>query len=150
MTRGGRPPSGSCRSLRGAATVEFALVSLVFLALVIGVVEFSRLMLIYASAVEATRYGARVAVVCSVGDSAVVKTRMRSILSLLQPENISISYPGAGCSASTCNPVTVTIQNLRVQAVIPFVPMTFQVPAFTTSLPAETLDSTDNVLCEGG
>lgn len=132
---------------RGAAATEFALVAVLFLALVIAVIEFARLMFIYSTAVEATRLGARVAVVCSVADEAKVKARMKGMLGILEPANINISYPAAGCSAASCDPVTVTIQNLTVKAAIPLVPLTFKVPAFSTSLPAESLDSTNNPLC---
>lgn len=137
----------SRRQQRGAAATEFALVSVIFLALVIGVIEFARVMFIYSTAIEATRLGARIAVVCSVNDAAKVKARMKNMLNLLQPSNIDITYPAAGCSAANCDPVTVTIQNLTIQAAIPLVPLTFPVPAFSTSLPAESLDSTDNALC---
>ena len=131
----------------GAAATEFALVAVIFLALVIAVIEFARLMFIYSTAVEATRLGARIAVVCSVADEAKVKARMKGMLSILEPANINIAYPAAGCSAASCDPVTVTIQNLTVTAAIPLVPLTFTVPAFSTSLPAESLDSTNNPLC---
>lgn len=132
---------------RGAAATEFALVAILFLALTIAVIEFARLMFIYATAVEATRLGARIAVVCSVNDAGKVKARMHNMLALLQPGNISITYPATGCSATTCDPVTVRIQNLTVTASIPLVPLVFPVPDFSTSLPSESLDSTDNALC---
>lgn len=140
-------PAHSRHYQRGAAATEFALVSILFLAMVIAVIEFARVMFIYSTAVEATRLGARVAVVCSVNDVAKVKARMKTMLNLLEPANINVTYPAAGCSAASCDPVTVTIQNLTIAAAIPLVPLSFPVPAFSTSLPAESLDSTDNALC---
>lgn len=131
---------------RGAAAVEFALVAIVFLALVIAVIEFAMVMYVYATAVEATRLGARIAVVCDVDDTTV-KARMKNMLSILEPDNISISYPAAGCSAATCDPVTVRVQNLTYKAAIPLVPLTFPIPDFATSLPSESLSSADNPLC---
>ncbi|HJW24927.1 MAG TPA: TadE family protein [Rhodocyclaceae bacterium] len=131
---------------RGAAAVEFALVAIVFLALIIAVIEFSMLMYVYSSAIEATRLGARIAVVCDV-DDATVKARMKNMLSILEPRNISISYPASGCSAATCDPVTVRIQNLTYHASIPLVPLDFPIPDFATSLPRESLSSADNPLC---
>jgi Flp pilus assembly protein TadG len=132
---------------RGAAATEFAVVAIIFLAMVIAVIEFARLMYIYSTAVEATRLGVRLAVVCSVNDEAKVKARMKAMLPLLEPGNISISYPGGTCSAATCPSVTVRIQNLTVSTGIPLVPLSFPIPDFATSLPAESLDSTDNPIC---
>jgi len=139
--------SSPARLQLGAAATEFALASIVFLALVIAVIEFARIAFIYTTAVEATRLGARMAVVCSISDQDLVKARMKDMLPLLSPTNISISYPAASCSAASCDPVTVSIQSLTVSAAIPLVPLSFPIPAYSTSLPAESLDSTDNVLC---
>lgn len=136
----------SIRHQRGAAAVEFALVSILFLALVIAVIEFSMLMYVYSTAIEATRLGARIAAVCDVGDD-VVKTRMKWMLSILEPGNIDISYPAAGCSSAACDPVTVRIINLTYRATIPLVPLTFNVPDFATSVPSESLNSADNPIC---
>lgn len=132
---------------RGAVAVELALVAIVFLALVIAVIEFAQVMYVYASAIEATRLGARIAAVCSVSDVDKVKAKMQNMLSILQPSNISIAYPASSCSAATCDPITVTIQNLTVDAVIPLAPLTFTVPPFSTSVPSESLDSTNNPIC---
>lgn len=137
------------RSMRqtGAAATEFAVILIYFMALVIAVVEFARVMYIYSSAIEATRLGARIAVVCSPNDQNNVKARMKVMLNLLQPANINITYPSPGCSAATCDPVTVSIQNVSVTTAIPLVPLTFTLPPFSTSLPSESLDSTNNPIC---
>lgn len=131
----------------GAAVSEFAVILIFFMALVIAVVEFARVMYIYSSAIEATRLGARIAVVCSANDVNNVKARMKVMLNLLQPANINITYPAPGCSAATCDPVTVSIQNVSVTTAIPLVPLTFTLPPFSTSLPSESLDSTNNPIC---
>lgn len=134
------------RSQHGAAAVEFALASMLFLGLVIGVIELAMVAYVYTTAVEATRLGARMAAVCDVGDT-VVKQRMHDILPLLTPENITISYPISGCTATSCDPVTVMIQNLTVTPIIPFVSVDFPIPGYSTSIPAESLSSADNPLC---
>ncbi|KAB2970823.1 MAG: pilus assembly protein [Zoogloea sp.] len=140
-------PSLDCRQ-RGAVAVEFALVFIVFMAMAVAIMEFSRVMYVYASAVEATRLGARIATVCGTGDVAKVKARMRGMLSSLTPDKISITYPATECSAATCDPVTVRIQGLTVVTSIPMVtPLSFPVPAFSTSIPGESLSSTNNALC---
>jgi len=130
---------------RGAAAVELALVAIVFLALVIAVIEFAHVMFVYASAIEATRLGARIAAVCSVSDGTRSRPRCKHRRSA--PSNITIAYPGSSWSAATCDPITVSIQNLTVDAVIPLAPLTFPVPAFSTSVPSESLDSTNNPIC---
>lgn len=130
----------------GAAAAEFAVVSVVFLALTIGVMEFARVMFVYSTAVEATRLGARLAVVCDEGDTDV-KRRMRIMLDALTPDKINIAYPATDCSAASCDPVTVRIQNVMINTMIPFIPLSFPVPDFVTSLPAESRDSTDNGIC---
>lgn len=134
------------RHSRGAAAVEFAVASMLFLALAIGVIEFGMVAYVYSSAVEATRLGARVAAVCDVGD-ATVKQHMARILPILTPDKITIDYPSSGCSPMSCDPVTVTIQGLNVRPLIPFVSVTFPVPPFTTSIPTESLTSADNSIC---
>lgn len=132
---------------RGAAAVEFALTAIAFLALVIGAIEFSRLMLTWNMAVETTRLGARVAVVCDKNDTAI-KRRMREMLPPLSDANIVVSYPTSGCTARSCEPVTVRIVNFDVPLVIPGIPLSFTLPSLATSLPSESLSSADNPLCD--
>ncbi len=130
----------------GAVAVEFAITFLIFLSLLIGVIEFARFMLHWNTAVEATRLGARVAVVCDQGDS-IVKARMKNMLPLLQDSNIEITYPSGGCGASACPPVTVHLQNVTIPLIIPIAPISMPLPPLHTSLTAESMDSTDNFLC---
>jgi Flp pilus assembly protein TadG len=126
--------------------VEFALTVLIFLSLVIGVIEFSRVMFHWSTAVEATRLGARVAVVCD-QNAAAVKNRMREILPLLQDSDIVITYPTAGCTAATSEPVTVRLNAFRLSTIIPVGTISMLLPPLSTSLTAESLSSTDNALC---
>ena len=131
----------------GAAAAEYAVVSVVFFGMVLAVIEFSHLMFVYSTVVEATRLGARVAAVCDVSD-VTVKARMQTILPLLTPEKISITYPSGTCSASACEPLTVSVQGLIVPLSIPLAPLAFRVPAFSTSIPGESLSSADNPICD--
>lgn len=141
-----RPPRPSRRPQRGAAAVEFALASILFFGMTIGVIELGTVAYVYSTAVEATRLGARMAAVCDVGDPQV-KQRMGELLPMLTPDKITISYPSTGCSSTSCEPVTVTISNLTVTPLIPLVSVDFPVPAFSTSIPSESLNSADNPLC---
>ena len=132
---------------RGAAAVEYAIVLTAFMVLVIAVMEFSRLMFIYSTAVEATRLGARVAVVCGTADIGKVRARMKSMLSILEPANINITYPATECTALNCDPVSVKLSGVKVKLSIPLVPIQITLPSFSTSLAAESLDSTSNAMC---
>lgn len=134
------------RRQHGAAAVEFAVTILVFLSLTIGAIEFARFLFHWSTAVEATRLGARVAVVCDQGDTAV-KARMRAMMPLLKDGDITVTYPAGGCSATTCDPVTVHLQNVTIPLIIPIIPISLQLPPLHTSLTAESLESSGNYLC---
>lgn len=138
---------------RGTTIVEFGLIAGVFLTLLIGIAEFSRVLFYWNTAAEATRLGARMAVVCDAG-AAIVKTRMRSMLPLLQNSNISVAYQPAGCDSdpatarSTCQSVSVSVTGVTVATVIPLVPMSLGMPPFTTTLTRESLStSTGGSVC---
>lgn len=135
------------RTQRGAAAVEFALVLLVFMGLVIGVMEFARVIFIYATAVETTRLGARVAAVCASGDAYAIRSRMQAMLPLLTAGNIDITYPTTSCRPASCEPIRVRLTGVKVKLMIPLAGLEIPVPAFSTSLPAESLDSDRNPMC---
>src|SRR2546423_6892855 len=58
------------REERGAALVEFAIAATVFLTVMFGLLEFSRLLWIHNALVDATRRGARYAVTQDMGTDA--------------------------------------------------------------------------------
>ena len=126
---------------RGTSSVEFALVSVVFFSLLLGIMEFGRVLFYWNSAEEATRLGARIAVVCDINDSDV-KTKMREIFPVIPATNIMINYEPAGCTSNTCQQVVVSITGgVSIATFIPFVPLSLSLPPFTTSLPRESMDS---------
>lgn len=158
MTRARSALRRQCGSLpkrrqRGTAAVEFALVAGIggFLLLLIGIMEFGRVLFYLNSAAEATRRGARTAVVCTPGSntSAAVLSQMRTFLPMLTADSVGISYAPSGCDTNGgCRYVTVDIKSgVTVQTFIPFVPISIDLPSFQTTLPRESLDSTDNALC---
>lgn len=67
-------PSPSGRRPRGVATVEFALVSMIFFTLLFGALEFARLLYVYNTLQEVTRRAAREMTVRWVDQEAAVKT----------------------------------------------------------------------------
>jgi len=133
----------------GAATVEFALVASVggLFVVLIAALELGRVMFYMNTANEATRLGARIAVVCDAND-ATIKNRMHTLLPLLQPTDINVTYLPVGCAASaeearkSCESVTVAIRpNLNIDTVIPILPVSISLPAFSTTLSREAMDS---------
>ena len=125
----------------GATAVEFALISAVFFTTLLGMMEMGRMLYYWNSAAEATRLGARLAVVCDLND-ADIRVRMRHLLAIAPAANISIDYQPASCTVDTCQTVTVSLSNVSVATFIPFVPLTLTIPPFSTSLPRESMRST--------
>lgn len=131
-------------SQKGAAAVEFALVSVVLIMVVLGIIGISRLMLTMNMASEATRLAARLAVICDVSDTTV-KEKTAAAYPLITAANLVVTYEPAGCSINTCQSVSASIDQgangVNLNLLIPFIPFTLKVPPFTTSLRRESLDS---------
>jgi Flp pilus assembly protein TadG len=128
---------------RGVAAVEFALIATLLFTLLIGIMEFSRVLYYWNTATEATRLGARLAVVCD-QDAAAVKSKMQAMLGVLNAGNIYVEYldkDGNSCDSDSCRSVTVSISGLTVSTLIPLVPLNIEMPPFSTTLPRESLDS---------
>ena len=136
----------------GSATVEFALVLLLFLMFTLGITDFSRLLYTWNAATEATRLGARYAVVCDdTGNKAAVLGRMQQLMP--DVADIALDWSPAGCTSSTCAGVTVTIIDLQFQWISPIrgvVPPRIALPTFSTYLPREIMrqDPNSNTICQ--
>lgn len=143
---------GTRASSRGAAAVEFALVSLVFFTVLLGAMEMGRLMFYWNTAAEVTRLGARMAVVCDLND-AEIRTRMRALLPILADADITVTYTPGGCDVNSCQLVSVNLASTTpIQTYIPFVPLSVLMPAFATTLSRESMQSTfggaNNPVCQ--
>lgn len=136
----------SHRRQTGAALVEFAFVALIFFTILLGIMEFGRWMFVLNAANEATRWGARLATVCDL-NAPVIKTKMKFMLPNVSNAQISVGYFPAGCDASTCTSVEVKLINATFTPLIPFMGLPLPIPAFTTSLPRELMNSTSNSVC---
>jgi Flp pilus assembly protein TadG len=149
------------RRARGAAIVEFALVAVLFLTMLLGIVDFGRMLFTWNAAAEATRFGARVAVVCDKADAALVLAKMQTFLPQLASANVVIQWqnpegvPDPTCDQTNCKGVQVAIynnaanaadpSNFTIQAVSPFMGFVMPpVPAFATYLPRESMQSTSS------
>ena len=126
----------------GATAVEFALVAMILFLLLLGIMEFGRLMFTWNSAVEATRRGARLATVCDM-NVAAVKSEMARILPQVPGGDISVSYAPSGCDSSSCESVTVAISPTAPQFAfyVPLIDWSWRLPPFQTTLPRESLSN---------
>jgi Flp pilus assembly protein TadG len=145
------PRSGLRQRQHGVAAVEFAIVAMLFFMLLFGAIEMARLLWTWNAAAEATRLGARMAVVCDIGDSTIVD-RMRSRLPALTPSHVTIDYlnPGSApntCSAANCKAVRVTLAGYSHVPIIPFTALSIPIPSFQTTLPKEFMQSAGNPVC---
>lgn len=137
----------------GAVAVEFALIAVLFLlALLVGIIELGRVFYYMNATAEATRLGARVAVVCdmSVAQQNIIRDKMRGYLDVLPADHIAIEYIPSSCAPENCRAVRVSVlPGATYQGFIPFVPMTWTLPPFSTTLPRESLDSAggSNAVC---
>jgi Flp pilus assembly protein TadG len=136
---------------RGAAIIEFAIVCVVFVTLLLSIMDLGRILFIWNAAGEATRWGARVAIVCDKPTPDQVRDKMRKILPSLSNGNIQINYYNPEgtvdntCDASTCKGVEVKITGYAVQPVSPFMGVVMPVvPAFSTYLPRESMQATSS------
>ena len=139
----------------GASTVEFALVAAFggFFLVLIGIFELGRILYTFNTASEATRLGARTAIVCDADDERV-RSAMMALLPSLGADQIDISYQPAGCATSAtaargaCVSVTVSLNsNAQLSTVIPFVPFAVNIPPFATTMTREAMNSSN---CDGG
>ena len=131
---------------RGAAAVEFAIVSAVFFMLLLGAIEMGRLLWTWNAATEATRLGARMAVVCDINEPNII-TRMQQRLGYLQPSNVTVTYLPSGCTDANCQTVRVTLAGYTHQPIIPFIALSIPIPSFQTTLPREFMQSAGNPVC---
>jgi Flp pilus assembly protein TadG len=136
---------------RGVAAVEFAMVSVLFFTLLMGAIEMGWLLWTWNAAVEATRLGARLAVVCDIND-ADIKDRMGEMLPGLTPADISIDYlspgmPNNACTTANCRSIQVSLANFKYKPIIGFVPVPLTLPTFTTTQRREWMQSTGNSVC---
>lgn len=153
-------PAGRCQA--GLVTVEFALIGGLFFIILFGIIEFGRLLYTWNTLEEVTRRAARLAVVCptnqqnEVINQAIFNGR---VLSGLNAANISIEYLDDNFTATAVLEevrfVRSRIQNYQHQLLIPLLPPSMttllNAPAFSTTLPSESLGITEsgswNVQC---
>lgn len=145
-----RRRSQRLRDNRGQTLLEFALTALVLVMLLFGVIEISRMLLVYTSVANAAKVGARFAIVNGVDihaggpttDDPLVVTQVKNFASAggLNTANLTVhvnyyTYTSAGglsgaCTTAACNAPGSWV---RVTASYPYDPFVgyFNLPAIT-------------------
>jgi hypothetical protein len=133
---------------QGATMVEFALVAIIFFTLMLAIADWGRMLYIWNAAAEATRWGARVAVVCDKLTPNQVRSKMRIMVPQLANANIGINwYDPEGtvnnsCDSTSCKGVEVSITGFTVQPISPLMGIVMpSVPSFKTYLPRESMEA---------
>ncbi|WP_316153312.1 pilus assembly protein [Cupriavidus sp. BIC8F] len=145
------------RHQRGTTAVEFAIVAVLFFSVLLGILEFGRVLYTWNAVAEATRWGARQAVVCGRGSPSVLN-RMQEILPSLKSANVSVSWYdanglSASCDSASCTGVAVSVTGLTVSPASPASWVGFSslaVPGFLTYLPREIMgqDAGSSAVCD--
>ena len=138
------------RRQRGVAAVDFGLSAVLLLVALLGSVEVGRALWTWNAAVEAMRVGARLAATCA-QDAAGIKKQMQKRLPALTDSQITLTYTNPGglpnCTFANCRLVTVSLTNASHQLLLLPATLTVDLPAFTTSLPREIMDSATHPEC---
>lgn len=133
---------------RGVVTVEFTVLAAIFFFALFSIIGIARVLYLYNAAVNATREGARVAVVCNIS-AAGITNKMVAKVSGLTAGNINVIYNPSGCTAATCTSVTVALTGFTVAMATPasFPLYSITMPDFSTTLTRESMNSTNNNVC---
>ena len=127
---------------RGAAAVEFAVIGSVMILLLLGVVGFAHWIFTMEMVADATRTGARMAVVCDVNDTTVRTAMQNKVPQLsLADAQVSIQYLPQGCTRANCQAVRVSVAGATYSPWFPAGAAAFPIPPFATTLPRESLES---------
>lgn len=132
-------------SERGGSLIEFTVVALVFFMMLVGIVAAGNLYYTHNALVEATRRGARYAVLNPTGSTTAVRnvviygtdspgTGATPLVYNLQPANVIVTYNGLNVAQGT---VTVTIQNYNFPFVLPTRTTSVTMPPYRTTLTGE-------------
>ena len=126
----------------GSTAVEFALIAPFLVTLLVAITAFGHLLFTMNLLNDALRGGARMAVVCDL-NAASIKSSIQSRVPQLSLSNVEISlqYVPAGCTKSSCQAVELSLSGVTYTPWLWLLPASMPLPAFTTSLPRESLES---------
>lgn len=148
----------------GTSMAEFTIVAGVFMMIIFGIIEFGRLMYTHNALADAARRGARYAVLHPENSDTCVRNVMiygethvgaaptctptgPQLINNIASATITVVYDGEDLDGDPDSPnpygmnlgtATVTITNYQFNLSIPFFRRTLTMPAYTTSLTAES------------
>ena len=135
----------------GLSTVEFALVALVLFTMMFGLIEVARGFFVSSALDQATRRGARMAVVCPINDPAIFQVAAfnNAVIPDLDAGDITVEYldiagaivanPADPASFRLIRYVQVRVVGYQHQTFIPLASALIPMPEFITVLPRESL-----------
>lgn len=138
----------------GLATVEFAIIGLLFFVMLFGVIEMARALFVINSLSEATRRGARMAAVCPVGDPQPANVAVfgngsgnSAVVAGLSTGNIEIDYldvngnvlPNPTATFGLIHYVRAKIVGFTLPLMIPLLMPTLPLSGFGATVPRESL-----------
>lgn len=134
------------RSQAGLSVVELAVVSAVALVVLFGCIEVGRLYFVLNTLAEATRRGARVAVVSATDGVAAKNATLAyaAVLKGMTTSHVTVAYytetGGAPTGLDNTALVSVSISGYQHSILVPFLSfLPITVPAFATTLPVESM-----------
>jgi Flp pilus assembly protein TadG len=138
--------SGTRNNERGGSLIEFTVVAAVFFLMLVGIVAAGNLYFTHNALVEATRRGARFAVLNPTGSTTDVQNVVlygtttpaegaTSLIYNLQPENVTVTYTGLNVAQGT---VTVTITGYTFPFVLPTSTTSITMGTYRTTLSGES------------
>lgn len=133
-------------AMRGGSLIEFTVVATTFFMMLVGIVAAGNLYYTHNALVEATRRGARYAVMNASGSTTNVKNVVvygtpspqqgaTSLIYNLQTTNVTVTYTGLNVAQGT---VTVTIDNYTFPFVLPTRTTSITMPQYRTTLTGES------------
>lgn len=131
---------------RGGSLIEFTVVATVFFLMLVGIVAAGNLYYTHNALVEATRRGARYAVLNPTGSTTAVQnvvmygtptppTGATPLVYNLQSGNVTVTYSGLNVASGT---VTVTITGYTYPFVLPTTTTSVTMPPYRTTLTGES------------
>ena len=141
---------------KGMTLVEFAIVGAVALMMIFAVLEIAWAIFVANALTEATRRGARMAVVCPINDPAIAQVATFNvpgggttspIVRDLDTSDFVLEYLGRGGNVlgdpagnfMAIRYIQLRVVNFQHELLIPYANITFTMPEFSTRLPRESL-----------
>ena len=152
------------RNERGTTVAEFAVVALLFFTIIFGIIEFGRLLYTHNALTDATRRGARFAVLNTENVDAVKKEVVYGpngtyddkgvptsspLINGLTTDMVQVTFegvdidgdpktPGKTAFGTNLGTATIKIENYQFNLSIPVIGRTLTLPAYETTLTAES------------